>query len=89
LTWNSLKNANGAVLKPTTGVHVGDVQAIDEDRILGHRRTGEGQAAERRVAFTTPGAISATADRSCATGRREISSRLMLKEDSVDFTSTH
>ncbi|MNI99890.1 hypothetical protein D3C73_1590880 [compost metagenome] len=33
---------------------------------------------------TTPGAISATADRSCATGSREISCRLMLNEVSVE-----
>ena len=37
---------------------------------------------------TTPGAISATADRSCATGSREISWRLMLNEVSVEYTST-
>ncbi len=28
------------------GVHVGDVEAVDEHCVLGHRRTGEGQAAE-------------------------------------------
>lgn len=37
---------------------------------------------------TTPGASSATELRLCATGRRAISSRVMLVADSVDRTST-
>ena len=36
----------------------------------------------------TPGASSATDDRSWATGMRASSSRLMLNEDSVEYTST-
>ncbi|MNV31760.1 hypothetical protein D3C71_1230800 [compost metagenome] len=83
-----MKNPNGALEKPRRVYMSVTFRPLMKTAFSATDEPAKDNPPNEELPPTTPGASSATADRSWATGRREISWRLTLKEVSVEYTST-